>query len=158
LTLRRASWLLLLVVLSVGLAIGASEDAGPHSSADRLTGLTRSIRCPTCQSQSVAESDSPLAGEIRRDLAARVDAGQSDDEIRDYLVSRYGQEVLLTPPRAGLAGLVWVLPVTALVVALAVLVVTFRRWHTAGVLHPDDADRALVEAALHDEVDDEVQP
>lgn len=146
---------MLLIVLSIALAIGGSDTAGPADRGERVEALTRTIKCPKCPGQSVAESDVTTAREIRVDIAERVASGQTDDEIRDYYVSRYGQEVMLNPPRSGVAGLVWVLPVAALVVAAVVLVLTFRRWQRAEGLEATDADRALVAGALAGDGDGE---
>ncbi len=147
-TRRRASWLAMGVFLGIGLIVAASGSPGPATQAERVEALTRTIKCPQCPGQSVAESDVAVAREMRVDIAERVEAGESDDEIRDYYLSRYGQEVLLNPPRSGLAGLVWVLPVAAFIVAIVALVVTFRRWAARGALEASDADRALVADAL----------
>ena len=69
----------------------------------------------------------PSATEIR----SHVEAGQTDEEIRAYLASRYGDDILLRPEGSGVGGLVWALPVAALVAGLAGLVLAFRRWRRA---------------------------
>lgn len=148
---RRASWLALVVVVVIGLGVAGSEPAVPPGPGERVNALARTIKCPECPGQSVAESDVPISREIRVDLAERVADGQSDEAIRDYYVSRYGSEVLLTPPRGGLAGLIWVLPVVALILGIAGLVVTFRRWRARGAVVASDEDRAMVQAALRRE-------
>ena len=99
-----------------------------RTTEERVHDLASATRCPTCRSQSVAESGAPIAREIRTDIARRVEAGESDDQIRDFLVGRFGQDVLLTPPASGVAGLVWVIPVVAVVLAAAGLAVAFWRW------------------------------
>ena len=75
--------------------------------------MAETLKCPTCRSQSVADSEAPSAKAIRAEIARRLEAGESEDEIRDYLVSRFGEEILLTPSSSGVTGLVWVLPVVA---------------------------------------------
>lgn len=142
------------LVAVAALVVGLTADDGPRTTEDRVTALGETVRCPTCRSQSVAESEAPVAREIRAEIADRVEAGESDAEIRDYLVSRYGQEVLLTPPAEGVAGLVWVIPVVAVVAALAGLAVAFRRWRDQPVVHATAADRALVDAALAAEAEE----
>jgi len=145
---NRWAWVAMGAVVLVALVIGLANGSGPRTTEDRVTALSETIRCPTCRSQSVAESEAPVAREIRADIADRIEAGESDDDIRDYLVSRYGQEVLLTPPASGVAGLVWVIPVVAVVAAGAALVAVFRRWRSTAPVHATEDDRALVEAAL----------
>lgn len=124
-------WPVLGVVLVGALVVGTRGDGEPPTDADRVTKLTSSFQCPTCRGQSVRDSNAPVASAIRSDVVRRVDEGESDDEIRDAIVRRYGEGVLLNPPASGVAGLVWVLPVAALVAALAGLAFAFRRWQVA---------------------------
>lgn len=86
------------------------------------------VMCPACSGETVSNSQAPVAVNIRRQIQARVADGQTDQEIRDALSAAYGERVIMNPPKSGVAGLVWVLPVAALVAAGAGLVVAFRRW------------------------------
>jgi cytochrome c-type biogenesis protein CcmH len=140
---------LLLVVVGVALFLG-TRSGGPPSPAQRGAHIASEVRCPTCEGLSAAESESPAALAIRKEIRRRVDAGESDDEIRSFLVGRYGGDILLRPGATGVAGLVWALPVAALVCALAGLGVAFRRWRVrAGLSGGASAeDRLLVEQAL----------
>jgi cytochrome c-type biogenesis protein CcmH len=108
------------------------------------------MKCPVCRSQSVADSDVAAARAIRTEIAKRVGEGQSDDDIRDAIAATYGDDVQLTPERGGFSGLVWILPVVALVLALAGLSAAFARWRRHVQVEASDADRALVEQALHE--------
>lgn len=123
----RLSYGLLAIVVVAALVAGTRPGA-PTNPLDRALALERTIQCPTCRGQSVAESDAPASKAIRTDVADRIAQGQSDDEIRNYYASRYGQDILLKPARSGLAGLVWVLPVVALVLGAAGLGFAFWRW------------------------------
>lgn len=144
---RWASWGLLAVVLAVALVVGAGDNS-PPSDAERIERITRGVRCPTCRSQSVADSDAPAARIIREDVLRRVVQGQSDEEIEAYLFGRYGESIRLEPARRGVSALVWALPVVGLAAAVAGLTFVFRRrWRPRG--RPVSAeDRALVERAL----------
>ena len=84
------------------------------------------------------------------EIARRLEDGQSANEIRTAIADTYGEDVLLTPRSSGFDGLVWVVPVIALVIALAALSATFSRWRRSGTREATDADRALVEQALSD--------
>lgn len=143
---RSAGWLVLAVVLVGSLAYGVTAD-GPRSPGDRARDLAESIACPQCDGQSVADSDSVAARAIRERIDERIDAGRSDADIRDELAAAYGERVLLTPGRSGVSSLVWTLPVVALVVALAGLVVAFRRWRGDGSRPASESDRTLVAQA-----------
>lgn len=145
---RWAMWLVLGAVALASLVVAAAGDGGARTPEDRARSVESSIRCPTCRGQSVLESQAPAAKGIRAEIARRIGAGETDDQIRAYLVSVHGESILLTPPRSGVAGLVWVLPIAALVVALGGVALTFRRWRADGTRAPSAADEALVRAAL----------
>ena len=143
---RWLPWLALVVVVVVALVVGRS-DGGRETNAQRANRIGRGVRCPTCRDLSAAESDAAAAKAVRVAIRRDVDAGMSDAEIRAALASRYGRDILLTPDSGGVAGLVWVLPVVAVVAALGFLALAFRRWRPSG-RHPSAEDRALVEGAL----------
>jgi cytochrome c-type biogenesis protein CcmH/NrfF len=136
-----------LVVVAAALAVGAAGSDAPSSDAERASAVAGSVRCPTCAGQSVASSDAPAAGQIKAEIERRVAEGESDDEIRAALVRSYGEGILLNPPSSGVAGLVWAVPVAAVVVALAGLAVALRRWRPAVPAPATDDDRLLVAEA-----------
>jgi cytochrome c-type biogenesis protein CcmH len=123
----KLSYGVMAVVLAVALVIGV-RDRGSTDPLDRAHALEQSIKCPTCRGQSVAESDAPASKAIRTEIARRIGAGQSDDTIRDYFAAQYGQDILLRPAASGWAGLVWIVPVVAGVLAAAGLAFAFWRW------------------------------
>ena len=129
---RWLPWVALGVVVMVALAIGASTSGGGDSDAARAKRLSQEVRCPTCRGLSAAESDAKAAQAVRAEIRSRVAAGQSDEDIRAYLASRYGDDILLRPEGSGVTGLVWALPVAALVCGAAGLGFAFRRWKVAG--------------------------
>lgn len=132
----------------VSLVRAGVSDGPPRTASERTRDIASTIKCPTCRSQSVADSDAAAARTIRNDIARRVSDGESPDEIRAAVAANYGDDVLLTPPQGGLGGIVWALPVVALVAALAALSAAFARWRGGAAPEPDEADRALVERAL----------
>jgi cytochrome c-type biogenesis protein CcmH len=149
-TARRLGWLALAAVVAVALLVGVTDDRAASTPAERAHRLAETIQCPTCSGQSVADSDASASRYIRTQITQRIAAGATDDQIRDELADSYGDSILLTPQRSGLAGLVWVLPVAALVAALVGVALAFRRWRGRAVVQASDADRALVERALDD--------
>lgn len=139
----------LAAVVVVALVIGgADRDKGPRTPAARAQSVAEDLRCPVCQGLSVADSHSPTAEAMREDIARRVEAGDSAEAIKAYYVSRYGEWVLLRPEASGVGGLVWILPVAALLLAAGGLGLAFRRWRRQPAMAATDEDRALVEAAL----------
>ncbi len=143
---RVASWGVMAVVLVAALAVGG-RDGSPPTDVERVQRITEQIRCPTCRSQSVADSDAPAAEAIREEALRRVQEGQTDEQILTYFLSRYPDDILLDPPKTGIGAIVWALPVIAVVAAVAGLAVAFRRWRPK-VRRVTDQDRALVERAL----------
>ena len=121
--------------------------ASPPSDADRVHHLATRLKCPICANESIASSPADLARELLVVIEERVAEGWTDDEIVDFFVATYGDDVLLDPPAGGRTALLWVLPLLA--AAAGVSVVISRR--RAGVAPPlDEADRRRVQAALHD--------
>jgi cytochrome c-type biogenesis protein CcmH len=145
---RVASWGVMVVVLVAALAVGG-RDGSPPTDVERVQRITEQIRCPTCRSQSVADSDAPAAEALREEALRRVQEGQTDEQILNYFLSRYPDDILLDPPKTGIGAIVWALPVVAVVAAVAGLAVAFRRWRPK-VRRVTDQDRALVERALHE--------
>lgn len=146
LTRARWPWLVVLAVFAGALAVAALGDTGPQTTAERARSLSEGIRCPTCDGQSVADSDATAARTIRTEIVRRIEAGQSDDEIRSYIVGLY-PDSSLTPPTSGIGGLVWFLPVAGFVLALGGLVAAFRSWRSPPELAVSEEDRRLVEEA-----------
>jgi cytochrome c-type biogenesis protein CcmH len=140
-------------VLIIALVVGSLGSRGPVTDDDRSLAIARTVQCPVCQGETVAESNAAAAQNIRVRIDDLVRSGQSDEQIRAYLDAQYPGSVL-TPPSSGVAGLVWVLPVVALVLGLAGLAVAFRRWSEPAQHHASTADRALVDRALAEDGED----
>jgi cytochrome c-type biogenesis protein CcmH len=139
----------LLVVVVAALVIGGARPGkGPRSSAARTEAIAGDLRCPVCQGLSIADSHSPTAESIKEDIRRRVDAGESDAAIKAHYVDSYGEWILLRPKASGVGALVWILPVSALLLAGGGLALAFRRWRRQPAMAATDEDRALVEAAL----------
>ena len=132
-TRRAWGWVAAAAVAVGAWLCGTVAPGPPRTNADRVHALARGFACPVCAGQSVAESDVPVAREIRRQIGIWVDEGRSDRYIRDELVAAYDIDIDYNPSGAGLTGLVWVLPVAAGVGAAGVLIVIFHRRRTAAV-------------------------
>ena len=94
--MMRARVLLAAVVGLLLVTVARAET--PVTEPQRYQTLIHELRCLVCQNQSIAESNAPLAQDLREQVASQMAAGRSDDEIRDYLTARYGDFVLYRPP------------------------------------------------------------
>lgn len=117
---------------------------------ERARGLYRDLRCVVCQSQSIDESNAPLAADMRAIVRERLLAGDSDAEVRAWLQTRYGDYVLMSPPVQGNTILLWLFPVLALGGG-GVAMIFFLRGQSARADAPLDADEAAELARLRDE-------
>lgn len=122
---RRAVLPVLLVAALAVVAWGVL--AGPGSPVDRAYELEQRLRCPTCQSVSIADSPSETAAAMRQEVEQQVVAGRTDEEVFDYFRARYGDWVVLEPPASGVTLLLWLLPAAGVGVALIVLTTLPRR-------------------------------
>lgn len=145
---RRWSFGAMGLILVVALFIGGQDGGGPPTPAERAEAIAREIRCPTCEGLAVTESAAPASVAVYEEIRRRVDLGESNGEIRAFLVGRYTKDVLLKPEASGVGGLVWALPVVGLILALAGLVLAFRRWGSRSSEPVTDDDRELVATAL----------
>ena len=107
-------------------AFAAAQPASPVDR--RVDALAAELRCPVCQQLSVKESPSKVAASFRKRIRELVEAGLSDEEVRRFFVARYGEWILLSPPRHGIGLWVWLAPVLLLTIGLAIVVVAVRRW------------------------------
>jgi cytochrome c-type biogenesis protein CcmH/NrfF len=122
-----------------GLAVWRSTtDTRPP--ADRVAA---SLRCPTCEGETVANSRSPVAAAMRGVIAQQLAAGRSPDQVRDWFVQRYGAEVLADPSPWGAGVLLWVLPAGVLLAAVGVAIRTVRRRAEPGAARPGTAQPGI---------------
>jgi cytochrome c-type biogenesis protein CcmH len=95
----------------------------------RARTLSQQLRCMVCQNESIDDSDAPLARDLRVLVRERLQAGDSDAQVLDFLVARYGEFVLLKPRLSWRTALLWGLPPGLLLTGIALLVVVAnRRW------------------------------
>lgn len=121
----------------------AAQEPLVFDSADqqaRFEQLTRELRCLVCQNQSLSDSDAPLAHDLREEILAMLRAGHSDEEIKRFLVDRYGDFVLYRPPVKGNTLLLWLTPLLLLAAGAAVVGFNIRR--RGALLTGEDGDSA----------------
>jgi cytochrome c-type biogenesis protein CcmH len=92
----------------------------------RYNQLTLELRCVVCQNQNLAESDAPLAHDLRKEIYDMMMAGQDDEQIKTFLVERYGDFVLYRPAMKGNTLALWVLPVAMLGIGAVAVFFTVR--------------------------------
>jgi cytochrome c-type biogenesis protein CcmH len=123
---------------------------------DRVRHVASTLRCPVCQDLSVADSPSLVARQIRAAIARRLRVGQSDQEIRDFFVARFGPSILLTPQGEGIDLMAWIAPALLFAAGLALLGGALRRWSRPHPAGPEEhvvtvSDRAMLERELKGE-------
>jgi cytochrome c-type biogenesis protein CcmH len=141
----------LLVAAGFVLALVLAAHGHPPTVDQRAHRLDRELRCPVCQGLSVADSPSSTSAAIAADVRRRVVAGESDQEIRDAYVARYGRWILLTPG-GGVGAGAFALPIAGFAVASVVIAVSLRRWTRRPDHAPTDDDLALVAGARRNAV------
>ena len=140
--LIRGILLALCLVGSVQAAIDAYE-FNTDAERERYRTLVEELRCPKCQNQNIADSNAPIATDLRREIYRMVEAGQSNEQIVDYLVARYGDFVRYKPPVNAKTIVLWYGPYALLVLGLCVLAfILARRGRSAS----DPSSKTLSEA------------
>jgi cytochrome c-type biogenesis protein CcmH len=124
----QAFLLLLVVAMPTALwAVEPGEMLSDPALEARARALSRELRCMVCQNQSIDDSEAPLAHDLRVIVRERLAAGDSDQQVLDYLVARYGEFVLLKPPLSWRTALLWGLPPGVLLIGIAAIVVILTR-------------------------------
>ena len=126
--MRIALALLLAVALVAPVAAGEAAPAAEDPALEkRVIELAAELRCLVCQNQSLADSNAGLAVDLRNQIRERMREGQSESQIVDFMVARYGDFVLYRPPVKGTTALLWFGPILLVAVGLVVLFVRLRR-------------------------------
>lgn len=126
--------------------VGLSRGSG---SGDRAYRLEQQLRCPVCQSVSIADSPSTTAQAMRADVERQIRAGRGDQQIIDYFRVRYGDWVQLDPPAQGATLAVWLLPLAATAIGIAMLLARLRHRGDPGPVM-STLDRERVAADLRE--------
>jgi len=144
--MKASAALLLGLALAVGtLCAREARPLGEDAAVEhRLEAIAAELRCLVCQNESLAASRADLAMDLKREIRERIRAGQTDDEIRTYLVSRYGDFVLYRPPWKATTVLLWLGPFLLFAAAAVALGRLLRRrgGRRTAPLAPEEAARA----------------
>ncbi len=136
------------VVLCVGLGTAAAQEAKPLAEDPvleaKVMAIAEELRCLVCQNETIAASHADLAVDLRKQIRQKLQQGQTQAQILEFMVQRYGDFVLYRPPVKSSTWLLWGGPFLLLAVAVTALLLTIRRRRTLAPppLHADEAERA----------------
>lgn len=114
-------------IIAVSSALGGQVDSLLEA---RTAAVASTLRCPVCQGESIQDSPSELAQQMRAVVRDRLRSGQSPEQVKAYFVSRYGEWILLEPKMSGLNIFLYAVPVVLVIGGLALVFVLVRRWTT----------------------------
>jgi len=152
--LRALTFLVALVASTPLLAVQPSEVLSDPALEARARALSKELRCMVCQNESIDDSEAPLAHDLRVLVRERLAAGDSDTQIVDFLVARYGEFVLLKPRLSWRTAALWGLPPAILLVGIGIIVMVIRRSGTVPLTAPENltaAEQARVAELLRGE-------
>ncbi|MBU3592160.1 cytochrome c-type biogenesis protein CcmH [Polynucleobacter sp. 78F-HAINBA] len=119
------------IVLACAANIASAKDAAPLAddpvTEQRLIAISEEMRCLVCQNESLAGSRSDLANDLRREIRVLIVEGKSDEQIRNFMVERYGDFVLYRPPVKPITWLLWIGPFVILLAGIIGLMIYLRR-------------------------------
>ncbi len=141
-----AAWCLLATTLSHAV-IETYEFSDPELER-RYQALSAELRCPKCQNQNIADSNAPIAQDLRKLLYQQLEAGADDKEILAFMVSRYGEFVRYRPDFGGPTLLLWLAPIILLALAVVIVLSSLRSRRAA----PDSAAISAEEQAELDRI------
>ena len=136
---RRSSfaWMLMMLMLTcVGLAHAQAIEPMPftdHAQELRFQHLTQQLRCPMCQNETLADSNAPIARDLRNQIFKLMQAGKSDQQIKQYLVARYSDYILYQPPLKPGTVLLWFGPLLILLGGAGVVLAAIRKRKRNGI-------------------------
>jgi cytochrome c-type biogenesis protein CcmH len=141
--------LLLIVLCLLSIALSQAKDAAPlvedPVTEQRLISISEEMRCLVCQNESLAGSRSDLANDLREQIRVLIKEGKSDEQIRSFMVERYGDFVLYRPPVKPITWLLWIGPFVILVIGIAGLFAYLRKRNSSdsGVSISDEDNQRL---------------
>ena len=113
-----------------------------HAQEVRFQQLTAQLRCPMCQNETLADSNAPIARDLRNQIFQLMQQGKSDEEIKQYLVARYSDYVLYDPPLKPGTMLLWFGPLMILLGGAGVVLMAIRKRSRAGIVADTSSDSA----------------
>ena len=137
--------LLVVLLTFAGMAHAQAIEPMPfadHAQELRFQHLTQQLRCPMCQNETLADSNAPIARDLRNQIFQLMQHGQSDEQIKQYLVARYSDYVLYDPPLKPGTMLLWFGPLLVLLGGAGVVLMAIRKRSRAGIAADTSSDSA----------------
>jgi len=134
---------------NVAHAVQPDEVMADPAQEARARALSRELRCMVCQNQSIDDSDAPLARDLRLLIREHLSRGETDAEVMDFVVARYGDFVLLKPRLTARTAILWASPFAVLLLGATMLLRRRRTAATNAAERPlDEAEKALLDKAI----------
>jgi cytochrome c-type biogenesis protein CcmH len=136
----------LLIILTILTLIAAvwsfmTLNAARNETLDqRVHDVASQLKCPVCQGESVADSPSTISQQMRAVIRQQLQSGKSDQQIIQYFVARYGEQIVWSPPWQGFTLLAWLVPIALLFLGVFLLFTVLRNWRSTPANSPIDAD------------------
>src|SRR5215469_3052660 len=136
----------LLIILAILALLGAIWsfmilNAARNETLDQhVHDIASQLKCPVCQGESVADSPSTISQQMRAVIRQQLHSGKSDQEIIQYFVDRYGEQIVWSPPWQGFTLLAWLVPIALLLFSASLLFTVLRNWRRAPSIQPTDTD------------------
>lgn len=146
--MRRLIYALGLILGSFGIAQAAIDtyEFSNQAERDRYRVLIEELRCPKCQNQNIADSDAPIAMDMREQIFQKLESGESDEQIIEYLVDRYGDFVRYNPPVNSRTLILWYGPAALLLIGFGMVAVIVLRRRRSGRAAADEQQLSTDEA------------
>ena len=120
-------FLFLIIDIDLSLSIEPNEIISNPIYENRARDLSKGIRCLVCQNQSIDDSDSDLAKDLRKIIRKRIIQGETDNEITQYLVDKYGNFILMKPPLYQDTYVLWISPLLLMLIGITIIYFTLKR-------------------------------
>jgi cytochrome c-type biogenesis protein CcmH len=132
------------VFATLALAIDSDKAFDDPAMQARYEAIIEEVRCVQCQNQTIKDSNALIANDLRREIRRLLSEGNSDEEVYDFLVARYGEFVLYRPRMSGVSLLLWLAPAAFLLIGTIVVVRVLRKRTSMPIDLDDDAESGPV--------------
>ena len=123
-----------------------SLNASAHKTLDqRVYEVGSQLKCPVCQSESVADSPSLIAQQMRGVIRQQLQAGRSEQQVMQYFINTYGEQIAWSPPWQGFTLLAWLVPIALILIGAGLLFLTLREWRTIAPVSVDADEKVLAD-------------